>query len=360
MARLDGDRRTRRAPPERRPGHPRRRRQGRADGHGQARAAARRSACSTPATRSACRPRPPLGADSTLELDLRPHAAQLSALAAVVLNDDRSTRRPSPGYVTVYPAGARRARRVGAQRRRAGQTQANLVTTAVGTTGAVAFYLDEGGHLIADLERHLPVRQRQPRRPLPAGWRRPGSSTPAHGLGASDRQGGRGRHPDRSTVAGRGGVPATGASAVRPQRHRDRGRPAAVTSPCSRRHACPRLERQLPGRRQDAASQVIVPIGADGRCACSRSRRDPPARRRRRLDHRRQRRRVRRRVCSCRSPRPARSTPATAIGGPDRQGRRPAATVTVQIAGVGGVPDRGRRRRRRQPHASPKPTAPAT
>jgi secreted PhoX family phosphatase len=204
----------------------------------------------------------PLGKDSTLELDLLLSPAQLSSLAAVVLNTTVD-QAADPGFVTVYPAGAPQPVVSALNLDERGQARANLVTTAVGNTGAVAFYLDQGGHLIADINAiYAYVSGSRDGRYQATGPTR--ILDTRDGLGAPQAKVAAGGVVEL-TVAGAGGVPASGASAVVLNVTATEVESSGYVSvyPAGSPPEASNLNYAGPGR--DAAAQVIVPVGPDGK-----------------------------------------------------------------------------------------------
>lgn len=204
----------------------------------------------------------PLGKDAILELDLGVSSAQLSSLAAVVLNTtvDQAADR---GYVTVYPAGAPQPVVSALNLDERGQVRANLVTTAVGNSGSVAFFLDQGGHLIADLNAiYSYVSGSRDGRYQPTGPTRV-LDTRA-GLGAANAKVAAGGVLEL-TIAGVGGVPANGAAAVvlNVTATQTEGSGYVSVYPDGNPPIASNLNYPAAGR--DAAGQAIVPVGADGK-----------------------------------------------------------------------------------------------
>jgi hypothetical protein len=147
-----------------------------------------------------------LGAGGSAVLQL-PAGAVDSSASAVVLNVT-ATEAAGPGFVTVWPAGKQQPVASSLNLETPGQTVANLVTVAVGTARSVAFYASGGTHLIADLAGYY----------LPSGATSAGRFqpvTPARLLDTRTTGGPLGPGEARTlAVAGQGGVPAAGASAV--------------------------------------------------------------------------------------------------------------------------------------------------
>lgn len=148
----------------------------------------------------------PAGGTRTLTL---PAGTIDSSAGAVVLNVT-ATNTGGPGFVTVYPNGKAQPTASNLNVERAGQTIANLVTVGLGGGGSVNFYSSGPADLVADLAGYF-----MPSGPTSAGRFQP--VTPARLLDTRDAGGGGAfaAGEERSlAVAGRGGVPATGVSAV--------------------------------------------------------------------------------------------------------------------------------------------------
>lgn len=147
-----------------------------------------------------------LGAGGSAVLQL-PVGAVDSAASAVVLNVT-ATEAAGPGFVTVWPAGKQQPVASSLNVETPGQTVANLVTVAVGTARSVAFYASGGTHLVADLAGYY----------LPSGATTAGRYQPVTPARLLDTRTTGGPFSPGETralaVAGQGGVPATGASAV--------------------------------------------------------------------------------------------------------------------------------------------------
>src|SRR5712692_5999756 len=151
-----------------------------------------------------------VGAGQTLDVPvLGVGGVPSSGVAAVAMNVT-VTNPSDKGYLTVYPTGVARPLASNLDFV-AGQTVANLVTVAVGTAGKVTIYNSTGGaDVIFDLTGWVSA---QGMTTVTAGQYRP--LVPARIL---DTRGTIGRlGPDQAMdlqVAGQGGVPAAGASAV--------------------------------------------------------------------------------------------------------------------------------------------------
>ena len=140
-----------------------------------------------------------------------------SGVAAVVLNVT-ATNEAAHGYLTVFPGGASRPA-TSAINFAPGNSTANSVTVAVGATGAVDIYNGSAGQLdlVADVQGYF----------LSGSAAVAGAFIPVGPARLLDTRlnsppGVPGRGVRRLTVAGRGGVPATGVSAVLLNVHGDR------------------------------------------------------------------------------------------------------------------------------------------
>ncbi len=147
-----------------------------------------------------------LGAGGSAVLQL-PAGVVDNAASAVVLNVT-ATDAAGPGFVTVWPAGKQQPVASSLNLETPGQTVANLVTVAVGTARSVAFYASGGTHLVADLAGYY----------LPSGATSAGRYQPVTPARLLDSRVTGGPFAPGETrtlaVAGQGGVPASGASAV--------------------------------------------------------------------------------------------------------------------------------------------------
>lgn len=147
----------------------------------------------------------PAGGTRTLTL---PAGTIDSSAGAVVLNVT-ATNTGGPGFVTVFPNGKAQPTASSLNVERAGQTIANLVTVALGGS-SINFYSSGPVDLVADLAGYF-----MPSGATSAGRYQP--VTPARLLDTRDPGAGGAfaAGEERSlAVAGRGGVPATGVSAV--------------------------------------------------------------------------------------------------------------------------------------------------
>jgi hypothetical protein len=136
-----------------------------------------------------------------------------SGVTAVVLNVT-AAEALAAGFVTVWPAGATRPQASSLNVTSAGQNIANLVTVLLGTGGKVSLFAQGGSHFVVDVAGYYEPTTT----PVAAGRYAPLS--PQRVLDTRLSIGVPGTLPVAAggrvdlTVAGRGGVPATGVSAV--------------------------------------------------------------------------------------------------------------------------------------------------
>jgi hypothetical protein len=136
-----------------------------------------------------------------------------TGVTAAVLNVT-VTQPEAPGYTTVWPSGTPMTNTSSVNVDATDQTRAALVTVPVGADGAVKVFSERGSHVIADVVGYFkPARDNQgrlftltPSRLLDTrtGLGQPNDAPAKPGDGATVEL----------TVAGRGGVPATGATAA--------------------------------------------------------------------------------------------------------------------------------------------------
>ncbi len=128
------------------------------------------------------------------------------ATGAVALNVT-STQSSTPSFVTVWPSGAERPE-ASSLNTEPGQDTPNLVIAGIGANGRVGLYNNAGsGHLVADTVAWFPGDSGfHPLTPARLLDTRTGVGAPSGPLGASGIV--------EVTVAGRGGVPMSGAEAV--------------------------------------------------------------------------------------------------------------------------------------------------
>ncbi len=206
---------------------------------------------------------PDAGAAITLPVLGRGGVPNDPEIKAVVLNVT-ATDASGWGYVAAYPSGVGQPLVSNVNVDQAGETIANLVTVPVGPDGNVVLYTSSATHLVADV----------------AGYYRASSAstdgrlravTPARVLDTREAQigysGGRPNAGDTVTlqVAGQGGVPATGASAVvLTVTIADSAGWGYVTAypGGSDRPVVSNVNVHRAG--QTVANQVIVPLGPDG------------------------------------------------------------------------------------------------
>lgn len=187
-----------------------------------------------------------------------------SNVTAVVLNVTAANSF-APGFVTIWPATEDRPNVSNLNVTAAGQNIANLVTVRLGTAGKVSLFSQSGGDLVADVAGYYePVTTS-----TSAGRYSP--NAPDRILDTRSSVGVPGTLPvaaDRSidlTIAGRGGVPATGASAVvlNVTAADALGTGFVTVWPKgSKRPTASNINVTFAG--QNIANLVIVPIGADG------------------------------------------------------------------------------------------------
>ena len=185
-------------------------------------------------------------------------------VTAVVLNVT-AAESFAPGYVTIWPTAQDRPDASNLNVTAAGQNIANLATVRLGAGGRVSLFTQSGGHLIADVAGYY-----EPVSALTTAGRYTPVS-PARILDTRHSVGVPGMLavPADGTVdlvvAGRGGVPATGASAVVVNVTAAESLGAGfvtVWPKGSARPAASSLNVTFIG--QNVANLVIVPLGADG------------------------------------------------------------------------------------------------
>ena len=170
------------------------------------------------------------------------------------------------GFVTVYPAGGARPLASNLNIERAGQTIPNLVVVPLGANASVSIFTQSGTHLVADVLGYFVQAQQSA-----SGRYR--ALTPARLLDARDGTGGwpAGSRPGPGAtvgvpVLGRGGVPASGVSAVVVNVTATEARepgfvtvfPGATARPFASNLNVDRVGQTIP-------NLVIVPVGPDGR-----------------------------------------------------------------------------------------------
>jgi hypothetical protein len=205
------------------------------------------------------------GPGTTLVVPVAGRGGVPNAGAAAVVVNVTGTEAMAPGFVTVWPGGAGRPTASNLNLEGAGQTRPNLVTVPVGPDGTIQIFTQSGTHLIADvLGYYEPAATATAGRfePLPPARlldTRPGAGQTGY---AGDKPG-PGTILDLA-VAGRGGVPPTGAAAV-------------VLNVTATEATAPGFVTVWPDGvvptasnvnldqvDQTIANQVIVPLGPDG------------------------------------------------------------------------------------------------
>ncbi len=193
-------------------------------------------------------------------------AAGVPANASAVVLNVTATDARDVGYVTVYPAGGTRPLASNLNIERPGQTIPNLVVVPLGTNASVSIFTQSGTHLVADVLGYFVQAQQ-------SASGRYKALTPARLLDTRDGTGGwpAGQRPGPGAtvgvpVLGRGGVPASGVSAVvvnvTATEAREAGFvtvfPGATARPFASNLNVDRVGQTIP-------NLVIVPVGPDGR-----------------------------------------------------------------------------------------------
>ncbi len=202
-------------------------------------------------------PAVPVGAGGTVNLQVTGRGGVPSGATTAVVNVT-ATESAADGYVTVWPTGFARPTASNLNLERPGQTIPNLVTAPIGAGGKVSIFSQKGTHLVADvLGYYTPRASSSPGRFVPVTPSRLADTRSGPAVAAKGTL--------RVPVAGRGGVPAEGASAVvlnvTATETTDAGYltvwPSGVARPLASN-----LNVEHPG--QTIPNQVIVPIGSDG------------------------------------------------------------------------------------------------
>ncbi len=205
----------------------------------------------------------PVGPGASIDVQVTGLASVPAEATAVVMNVT-ATETAAPGYITAWPAGYVQPLASNLNIETQNQTIPNLVTVPIGTRGQVSLYTQGGGHLIADVAGYY-----VPATSATAGRYR--ALTPARVLDTRDGNGGTtGLVPNNGTIgvqiAGRGGVPATGASAVVLNVTATEATAAGYVTVWPSGSGLPTASNLNVVRAgQTIPNQVIVPLGADGR-----------------------------------------------------------------------------------------------
>ncbi len=205
----------------------------------------------------------PVAANSSIDVAVTGRAGVPADATAVVMNVT-ATESAAAGFITAFPAAYVRPLASNLNIETPGQTIPNLVTVPIGAGGRVSLYSQSGGHLLADVAGYY-----VPANSAAAGRYQP--LTPARILDTRDGTGGvNGIVPDNGTisvaVAGQGGVPATGASAVVLNVTVTGSTRAGYVTVWPSGSPLPTASNLNVVRAgQTIPNQVIVPIGADGR-----------------------------------------------------------------------------------------------
>jgi hypothetical protein len=198
-----------------------------------------------------------IAADSVRRFDL---AAALGvapgSFTAAVLNVTMVDAR-GEGFMTVWPGGAARPQASNLNSDHVGSTTADLVTTAVDSTGAIQIYSSVGSHIIVDVAGiYLPVTSSQagrfqaldPARLLDT--RDTGPTLPA-------------RHTTTLNIGGRGGLPMGSVSAVVLNLTSTAATSAGFVTAWAD-GVRPNASNLNVDRGATRANQVIVPVSAEG------------------------------------------------------------------------------------------------
>lgn len=198
-----------------------------------------------------------LGAGDTITLAVTGAGGVPGGASAVVLNLT-ATNSDGPGYVSVWPAGTERPTVSNVNVTGAGQTVANLAVVALPSSGELSVFSYAGADVVADVAGYFePVAVsaagrfvgQAPERILDT---RPGAPLPA----ASEVP---------VAVAGHGGVPLAGASAVvMTITATEALAPGYVTAWPSGQERPTASVLNLPDAGATVANLVVVPLGADG------------------------------------------------------------------------------------------------
>lgn len=201
---------------------------------------------------------PPLAAGSVTSVQVAGKAGVPSAGAAAVVLTITATDTAEPGYFTAFPAGSATPATSSLNVDRAGDTVPNQVTVALGEAGAVSVFSERGGHLIIDVAGYYaPTTESHAGRFQPVDPQRLLDTR----AGAAPLAGSVTKVP----IAGRGGVPAVGASAVVVNVTATVAAAAGYFTVYPAGTAPPNASHLNANRADDTvAALVTVPLGTDG------------------------------------------------------------------------------------------------
>ena len=209
----------------------------------------------------------PVGTDATIAVDVAGHAGVPASGASAVVVNVTMTETAGPGFLTLWPDGGTRPTVSSVNATGADQTVANLAVVTLSAAGRLQLFAHRSTHVVIDVAgyfttttaavaagRFVPL---APRRILDT---REGDGAPATRPASGSTT--------VLTVAGRGGVPATGAAAVALTLTATEASTAGyVTAWPGGRERPLASNLNLPGAGATVANTVIVPVGADGTVA---------------------------------------------------------------------------------------------
>ena len=148
-------------------------------------------------------------AGATVSLQVAGRGGVPTSGAAAVTMNVTLTEANAAGYVTVWPSGIDRPLSSNLNAEGLGSTVANLVTVPLGADGKVNLFTQTGGHLIADVSGWIPAGVYVPKTPTRVLDTRPGPEQ----VGYTGEKPTAGQTVDLQ-IGGVAGVPANGVSAV--------------------------------------------------------------------------------------------------------------------------------------------------
>ena len=209
-------------------------------------------------------PAAPIGTGEVLAVEVSGHGGvPADGVSAIVLNAT-VTETTGAGFVTIWPSGQARPTVSNINATAAGQTVANLVVVRLGTGGSVSVFAQRQTEVVLDVAGYFTATTG----PVDAG--RFMAVTPARLLDTRDGVGAAAARPGSGgvvhlAVAGRGGVPESGAAAVAMTVTATESAAAGYVTAWPGGEPRPLASNlNLPGAKATVANVVLVPLGANG------------------------------------------------------------------------------------------------
>ena len=209
-------------------------------------------------------PAGPVGDGATISIVVAGHGGVPTVGATAVVLNATVTETSAAGYLTIWPGDAAQPTVSNINATAAAQTVANLAVVRLGADGTLKVFAQRRTHVVLDIAGYFTAAT------APVADGRFVPVTPARVLDTRDGLGSvAGKRPAGSTtdvaVAGQGGVPAAGASAVALTLTATESSSAGYVTAWPRGQDRPLASNlNVPRAGATVANVVIVPVGADG------------------------------------------------------------------------------------------------